>query len=152
MNYNDKYMKIAFDEANKAFNEGEIPIGAVIVKNDQIISKAHNMKEKMNSSLYHAEMIVLKEASLKLNNWRLDDCEIYVTLEPCPMCSSAIKQSRIKTIYSALENSDKKNHDISNLILISNDNTNSNVNIYNSLDKNKSNDLLSRFFNSRRKK
>ena len=90
----EKYMKIALEEAKKSFDLNEVPVGCIIVKNDEIIAKAYNIKEKMNSVLYHAELIAINEASKKLNNWRLNDCEMYVTLQPCPMCSSAIKIGR----------------------------------------------------------
>ena len=99
---NFEYMNIAFDEAKKAFKCDEVPIGAVLVKNDKIIAKSHNNKEKKSCCLCHAELNVIKKASKKFKNWRLDDCELYVTLDPCPMCASAIKQSRISTVYSAL--------------------------------------------------
>ena len=111
---NEKYMRIALEEANKAYELGEIPIGCVIVKNDKIISKAHNLKEKKHSSLCHAEIMAIKKANKKIKNWRLLDCEMYITMEPCPMCASAIKQSRIKKIYYGVENN---NNEISKKIL-----------------------------------
>ena len=77
----------------------DVPVGALIVKNGQIIASAHNQREKDNDITCHAEILVLKKASKKLENWRLDDCELYVTLEPCPMCTWAILQSRIKAVY-----------------------------------------------------
>ena len=98
MNDDIKFMKIALEEAKKAFEKGEIPVGAVIVKDGIIISKAHNLKETKNNAIKHAEILAIEKACAKLNNWRLIDCDIYVTLFPCPMCASAINQSRIKTI------------------------------------------------------
>lgn len=93
----DIFMKRAIDEA---LNSGEdIPVGAVIVKNGEIISCAHNEKEKTNDITAHAEIVAIKKAERILKNWRLDDCEMYVTFEPCPMCAWAIIQSRIKTVY-----------------------------------------------------
>ncbi|MBQ3640538.1 nucleoside deaminase [bacterium] len=80
-------------------SEEDIPIGAVIVKNNEIISKAVNQREKNKIATKHAEIIAIEEACKKLKNWRMNDCEIYVTLEPCPMCASAILQARIKNIY-----------------------------------------------------
>ena len=77
----------------------DVPVGAVIVKNGQIIAACHNEKEKNNDVTAHAEILAIKHAAQILNNWRLDDCELYVTLEPCPMCAWAILQSRIKTVY-----------------------------------------------------
>jgi len=77
----------------------EIPVGAVIVKNGEIIASAYNIKEQMNDVTAHAEVLAIREAEKKLNNWRLNDCIMYVTLEPCPMCAWAIIQSRIKAVY-----------------------------------------------------
>lgn len=94
---NLKFMEFAI---KKAENSGEdIPVGAVIVLNNEVIAAACNQKEKNQDATLHAEMIAIKEASSKLNNWRLKDCELYVTLEPCPMCAAAIIQSRISKVY-----------------------------------------------------
>lgn len=98
MNDDIKFMKIALEEAQKAFKKGEIPVGAVIVKDGIIVSKAHNLKETKNNAIKHAEIIAIEKACAKLHNWRLIDCDMYVTLFPCPMCASAINQSRIKKI------------------------------------------------------
>jgi len=85
-------------EAKKAAEENEVPVGAVIVKNGEIIARGRNMREKKQNPLSHAELEAINEASKKLNSWHLDDCELYVTLEPCPMCTGAIINSRIKTV------------------------------------------------------
>lgn len=90
-------MKRAIEIAKQA--DGEIPVGAIIVKDDEIIASAFNRKEELNDVTAHAEILAIREASRKLNRWRLDDCEMYVTLEPCPMCAWAIISSRIKTVY-----------------------------------------------------
>jgi len=83
-----------------AQNEGaDVPVGALIVKNGKILASACNEKEKTNDPSAHAEILALKQAAQVLNNWRLDECELYVTLEPCPMCAWAILQSRIKAVY-----------------------------------------------------
>ena len=92
-------MKMAIKEAIKAFNKNEIPVGGVIVKDDVIVAKAHNLREINNLVTSHAEILAITKANKKLNSWRLDDCDIYVTLEPCSMCSGAIIQSRIKNLY-----------------------------------------------------
>ena len=92
-------MKEALKEAKKAYNKEEIPVGAIIVKNNKIISRAHNIKEEKNDTTKHAEIIAIQKASKKLKSWRLTDCEMYVTLEPCAMCAGALIQSRIKKIY-----------------------------------------------------
>ena len=80
-------------------SERDIPVGAVIVHNNQILATACNRKERLQNPTRHAEMIVIEEACKKLNSWRLEECELYVTLEPCPMCAWAIIQSRIKSVY-----------------------------------------------------
>lgn len=92
-------MRQALKEAQKAFNKEEVPIGVVIVKDGKIIARAHNLKESKKDTTYHAEIIAIKKASKKLESWRLTDCEMYTTLEPCPMCAGAIIQARIKKIY-----------------------------------------------------
>lgn len=93
------FMNEAIQEAIAARNEGEIPIGAVIVKDGSIISKAHNLKEILNDVTAHAEILAIKEAAKVIGDWRLNGCEMYVTLEPCSMCASAIIQSRISKVY-----------------------------------------------------
>lgn len=93
------FMKQALKEAKKAFEKEEIPIGVVIVKEGKIIARAHNLKEIKKDCLQHAEIRAIQKASKKLNAWRLTDCEMYTTLEPCPMCAGAIIQARIKKVY-----------------------------------------------------
>lgn len=100
----NKYMNIAIKEAKKAYKSGDVPIGCVIVKNNKIISKSHNQKEIKNSATKHAEIIAIEKACKKLKTWHLDECQIYITMEPCMMCTGAILQSRIKTIYYSIEN------------------------------------------------
>ena len=95
----EKYMALAIKQAKKAYKIKEVPVGCVIVKNNKVIVKAHNMVEKKKDSTMHAEIIAIKKASRKLKNWRLLDCDMYVTLEPCLMCKSAIELSRIKNVY-----------------------------------------------------
>ena len=95
----EKFMKQALKEAQKAYDKLEIPVGAVIVKDGKIIARAHNIKELKNDTTKHAEIIAIQKASKKLGAWRLNDCEMYVTLEPCPMCAGAIIQARIKKLY-----------------------------------------------------
>ena len=93
------YMQEALKQAKKAFNILEVPVGAVIVKDNTIIARAYNQKEKKTDTTQHAELIAIQKASKKLKSWRLNDCEMYVTLEPCPMCAGAIIQSRIRKVY-----------------------------------------------------
>ena len=92
-------MKEALKEAKKAYKKEEVPVGAVIVKDGKIIARAHNIKETKKNAVGHAEILAIQKACKKLNAWRLIDCEMYVTLEPCPMCAGALINSRIKKIY-----------------------------------------------------
>lgn len=92
-------MNEALKEAKKAYDKLEIPVGAVIVKDGEIIAKAHNLKETKFDTTKHAEILAIQRASKKLQSWRLLDCEMYITLEPCSMCAGAIINSRIKKIY-----------------------------------------------------
>lgn len=101
----EKYMHFALKEAQKAALIDEVPVGCIIVLNDKIIAKAHNKKETTNDPCGHAEIITIRKACKKINNWRLENCEMYVTIEPCIMCSGAIIQSRIKKVfYGAKDN------------------------------------------------
>lgn len=95
------FMEVALTLAKKAYSKGEVPIGAVIVRNNKIISKGFNTREKTQQALNHAEIIAIRKACKKLHSWRLNDCEMYVTLEPCSMCAGAILNSRLKTIHIA---------------------------------------------------
>ena len=92
-------MKEALKEAKKAYFKEEVPVGAVVVYNNKIIARGHNVREIKESVLGHAELVAISKASKKIGSWKLEDCDIYVTLEPCPMCSGAIIQSRIKNLY-----------------------------------------------------
>ncbi len=92
-------MKEALKEAKKAYDKDEVPVGCVIVKDDKIIARAHNLKETKNDTTNHAEILAIQKASKKLQSWRLLDCDMYVTLEPCSMCAGAIINSRIRNLY-----------------------------------------------------
>lgn len=102
-NMND-FMKEALKEAQKSYKCGDVPIGAVIVQNGKMVAKAHNKKEKNKSAIEHAEILAIKKACKKNKNWRLDNCTIYVTMEPCLMCLGAIYHARISKIVYAIEN------------------------------------------------
>ncbi len=95
----ERFMKEALKEAKKAYDKLEVPVGAVIVKDEKIIARAHNLKETKYDTTKHAEILAIQKASKKLNSWRLIDCEMYVTLEPCSMCAGALINSRIKKVY-----------------------------------------------------
>ena len=95
----EKYSKEIIKLAKIAYKKGEVPVGAVITKNDKILARAYTKIETSKDATMHAEILAIKKASKKLKNWRLNDCEMYVTLEPCTMCSSAIELSRIKKVY-----------------------------------------------------
>ncbi|WP_067730485.1 tRNA adenosine(34) deaminase TadA [Oceanobacillus damuensis] len=98
----EKFMQAALEEANRARILDEVPIGAVIVHDDEIIARGFNLRESLQTTLTHAELIAIQEANTKIGSWRLEDCTLYVTLEPCPMCAGAIVQSRIKrVVYGA---------------------------------------------------
>lgn len=112
MNNDNKFMLEALKEAKKALKENEVPIGCVLVKNNKIISRAHNKKESKKDVTAHAEILAIKKAEKTVDNWRLLDTTMYVTLEPCAMCASAINQARISKVIFALE--DKNNGAIIN--------------------------------------
>ena len=95
MTRNEKYMKAAIREAKKAYKLGEVPVGSVIIQNDKIIARGYNRRNTDKNTLAHAEMSAIKKASKKTGDWRLEDCTMYVTLEPCQMCAGAIVQSRL---------------------------------------------------------
>ena len=99
MESKEKFMKEALKEAKKAFEEDDVPVGAVIVKEGKIIARAHNQKEAKKDTTHHAEIRAIQKASKKLGAWRLQDCEMYVTLEPCSMCAGAMIQARLKKVY-----------------------------------------------------
>lgn len=103
----EKYSKEIIKLAKIAYKKGEVPVGAIITKNDKILARAYNKIETSKDATMHAEILAIKKASKKLKNWRLNDCEMYVTLEPCTMCSSAIELSRIKKVYYLVKR-DKK--------------------------------------------
>ncbi len=144
------YMQEAIKEAKKAYKKLEVPVGAVIVKNGEIIAKAHNLKETKNDTTKHAEILAIQKASQKLKSWRLIDCEMYITLEPCPMCSGAIINSRIKKIYIGAM--DEKTGAAGSKLNIFKDYTfNHNVEIEAGVMKNECEAILKEFFKELRK-
>ena len=104
MTQDEKYMKAAIKQAKKAYALEEVPIGCVIVQNDKIIARGYNRRNTDKNTLAHAELSAIKKASKKTGDWRLEDCTMYVTLEPCQMCAGAIVQSRLKKVVIACMN------------------------------------------------
>ncbi|MCR4943265.1 MAG: nucleoside deaminase [Clostridium sp.] len=144
------YMEYAIEEGLKAFNSGEIPVGAIIVKNGIIIGKGYNKKETKGDPTAHAEIIAIKEACKSIGDWRLNGCEMYVTLEPCPMCTGAIIQSRISKLYIGTFNKDMGACG-SVINLIDNRSLNSFVNVQWEYNEECSK-LMTSFFENRRKR
>jgi tRNA(adenine34) deaminase len=100
----EKFMRLALEQAEAALRTDEVPIGAVIVQDGRVVAAAHNQRETLRDPTAHAEIIALTQASAALRSWRLDDCTLYVTLEPCPMCAGAIVQARVpRVVYGAVD-------------------------------------------------
>ena len=144
------FMKEALKEAKKAFKKLEVPVGCVIVKDGKIIARAHNLKETKYDTTKHAEILAIQKASKKLESWRLIDCDMYVTLEPCPMCAGAIIQSRIKNLYYGA--SDEKTGAVGSVLNLMEDfKFNHIVNVEKGILKNDCENLLKDFFRELRK-
>ena len=142
-------MSLALEEASLAFEKQEVPVGAVLVKNGEIISRSHNQSIIKNDPSAHAEMNVLREAGKKLGNYRLNDCQLYITLEPCLMCFGACVHARIERIIFGAE--DSKSGVIKNNLLLENENFfNHKLSITSGILENESSKLLKTFFQERR--
>ena len=115
----DYWMRQALDEARAAFEEDEVPVGAVVVHEERVIAQAHNQRETLNDPTAHAEMIAITQAAEALGSWRLTNCTLYVTLEPCPMCAGAIVQARLPTVIFGA--ADPKGGGCQSLYAITND-------------------------------
>ncbi|MGE5472668.1 MAG: tRNA adenosine(34) deaminase TadA [Ignavibacteriales bacterium] len=146
----NKYMKAALQEAEKAYKKGEAPIGAVIVQNDRIIARAHNLRETRKDTTAHAEILAIQKASKKLGEWRLLDCDLYVTLEPCPMCAGAIIQSRIRRLYYGAD--DIKAGAAGSVINVFEKGFNHKVEVYTGIMEEECAGVLKKFFKELRKK
>ena len=147
----EKFMKEALKEAKKAYDKDEIPVGAVIVKDNKIIARAHNLKEGKNNAICHAEILAIQKACKKLGSWRLLDCEMYVTLEPCSMCAGALINSRIKKIYIGT-NDEKTGACGSKLNLLKDFKFNHNVEIEQYILKDECEKILKDFFKNLRER
>lgn len=143
-------MQRAIALAKKAAAEGEIPVGAVIVKDGEIIAEGRNMREQKQNALSHAEIEAINNACKELKSWRLDDCELYVTLEPCPMCTGAIINSRIKTlIFGAY---DSKAGSVDSVVNLCGYPYNHKVEVYGGICEDECLSILKEFFENLRKK
>ena len=143
-------MKLALKEAQKAYEKDEVPIGAVIVKDNIVLSKAHNLREIKNQTYAHAEMLAIEKACKKIGNWRLDGCDLYVTLEPCAMCAGAILNARIENVYiGAME--PRSGAVGSKINLFEEYNYNHKVNYETGIMENKCAQIMQDFFRQKRK-
>ena len=150
MTEQEKFMKEALKEALKAYKKEEIPVGAVIIKDNKIIARAYNKKEEKLDTTKHAEILAIQKASKKLNSWRLTDCDMYVTLEPCSMCAGALIQARIRKVYIGTEDT-KTGACGSVLNLLEDYKFNHNVNFEKGILGKECKDLLQSFFKELRK-
>ena len=144
-------MELAYNQAKLAYKQDEVPVGCVIVKNDIVIAKAYNKKVKKNSAIFHAEIECINKATKKLNDWYLKDCDMYVTLEPCMMCTGAIINSRIANVYFACKDN-KGGSLVSNIKINKLKNLNHYPNIEYGLMEKECSELLKDFFKNKRNK
>lgn len=145
------FMMLALKEAQKAYEKEEVPIGAVIVKDNKVIARAHNMKEISKQACSHAEILAIQKACKKIDAWRLEDCDLYVTLEPCPMCAGAMINARIKNLFIGAMDS-KGGAVGSKLNLLSEYQFNHKVNVYSKVHEEECSKILKDFFKELRKK
>jgi len=144
------FMLKALEQAKIAYKKNEVPIGAVIVKDGKVIAEGYNKREKKQNALFHAEIVAINKACKKLKSWRLDDCDIYITLEPCLMCFGAILNARLKNCYFGAY--DKSGGSISaNNELLNKSILNHKLNVEGGILKEECADILSTFFEEKRK-
>ena len=151
MKDNEYYMKLALKEARKAYKHNEVPVGAIIVSNGKIIAKGNNQRENSGDVTKHAELIAIRKASKKKKDWRLNDCTMYVTLFPCPMCASTIVQSRISKLVIGTSTMDLKNKEIVNLIFLDSI-KNKKIILEENVLENECSSILKSFFQTQRQK
>lgn len=144
-----EYMQIAIQEAELAAQQGEIPVGAVLVCKGEVIAQAHNQRETTGDATAHAEILVIREACAKLNDWRLKDCILYVTLEPCPMCAGAIVNARIsQVIYGT---ADSKAGGVDSLFnIVNNKNLDHRVEVLSGICEKECREILQKFLQEKR--
>ncbi len=145
-----KFMKIALNEAKKALKNDEVPIGAVIVFEGKVIAKSYNKRNKKRLATAHAEITAIEKACKKIGDWRLDGMEMYVTLEPCPMCAGAILNSRIKKVYFGAYET-KSGAILSNYKILFGNSLNHNADAEGGVLEEECSALLKEFFKSKRK-
>lgn len=146
---NEKYMMEAIKEAKKSLLSDDVPVGAIIVLNNKIIARGHNMKEKYNDPTKHAEIVAIKKATRKLNDWYLKDCIMYVTMEPCLMCAGALIQSHIKKVVYGAKN-DRFGYVDSIEKILNNKKNNHIVKVEGNILASESKKLLQEFFKGKR--
>lgn len=146
----EKFLKLALKEATKSYLQNEVPIGAVVVKDGKVIAKAHNTRNKTQNAINHAEVLAIAKACKKLKSWRLDTCDIYVTMEPCPMCAGAILNARIKNLYFGAYDKTSK----TNLLeqIMQDDRLNHKTFVQGGILKEECSQILTDFFKSKRNK
>ena len=151
MNIDEKYMRLAKKQAQKAFQNEEVPVGCVIVQNGEIIGRGYNQKEHKHCSVYHAEIIALQKACKKIGDWRLNDATMYVTMEPCAMCAGAIVNHRIGRVIIGVT---EPNFGAcgSGIDILNNNNLNTKTEVVSGILKEDCKLLLQSFFEERRKK
>lgn len=147
----EEYMKIALEEAQKAYDLEEVPIGCVIVYEEKIIGKAYNLRNTKKKTLAHAELLAINQASEYIGDWRLEECNMYITLEPCPMCAGAIVQARIPTVIIGAKN--YKSGSAGTVVnLLQQDGFNHQVEVINNVLEKECSSMLKDFFKKLRKK
>jgi len=143
-------MKLALKQAKKGCKKGEVPVGAILVKDGKVIAKAHNTREKSNLATGHAEINVIEKANKILKSWRLDSCTLYVTIEPCPMCAGAIIQSRIENVvYGAKDIKSGAHESVTNLFDLK---FNHKVNVEHGIMEDECGEIITDFFKKKRNK
>lgn len=150
MSIDEEFMLEALAEAQKSYEIGEVPVGAVVVKDGEIVGRGHNLRETDKNALHHAELIAIDEACTRLGGWRLWQCDLYVTLEPCPMCTGAIINSRIKrVVFGAF---DKKAGSCASVVNLFELPYNHKPELISGVMENECAELLSRFFKELRER
>lgn len=147
---NERFMLDALKQAKIAYAKDEVPIGAVVVLNGEIIGRGYNKRQHTKNALDHAEMIAIKKACARVGDWRLEDCDIYVTLEPCPMCAGAIVNARIKNLYYGASDKNSTSDLLSQIL--NDDRLNHKTNVKSGVLESQCSQLLTEFFAQKRKK